>query len=421
MAELAIEGGSKAAERLEVPQWPTLDEEDEGAVLEALESGRWCRIYPGSRVEEFEKAFAEYHDAEHAVAVSNGTVALELALLACGIEPGDEVLVPAVTFVASASAIVTSVGAVPVFVDVDPQTASISPEGIEEAISERTKGVVAVHYGGYPVDFDRILPIVERHDLALIEDCAHAQGTEWKGRKVGTFGDMGAFSFQESKAFTAGEGGIVLTDDEETAERARLLHNIGRVVGRPGYEHHVLASNYRLSELHAALLLSQLRRYKRDQVQLKHDNGEFLAQGLGEIGGVEPLKRDERITQRGYYFFVIRYDGEQFGGLPRDRFVEALKAEGVPCGVGYGIPLYEQPAFRRERIEPLLAESSKPWPDYEDVHLPVAERFCAEEQVTLPHQVLLADRSGIQAILDAIAKIRGNLDELTSYPTVCST
>jgi len=412
MPELAINGGPRAAEGLHIPCWPVVAEEDKKAVLEALESGHWCRIYPGSRAEEFEKAVALYQDAKYAIAVSNGTVALELALLACGIRPGDEVLVPAVTFVASASAIVTSVGAVPVFVDIQGETASVSPEGIEEAITDRTRALVAVHYGGYPVDFDRILPIVEERRLALIEDCAHAQGTEWRGRKVGAIGNMGAFSFQESKSFTAGEGGVVLTNDEATAEKARLYHNIGRVVGRPGYEHHILASNFRLSELHAALLLVQLRRYEQEQVKIKHENGELLARGLQEIGGVEPLRRDERITQRGYYFFVIRYDSEQFDGLHRDRFVEALRAEGVPCSTGYGIPLYKQPAFKRERMEPLLAESSKPWPDYENTYLPVAEHFCAEEQITLPHQVLLADSSGIQAILEAVAKVKRNAREL---------
>jgi dTDP-4-amino-4,6-dideoxygalactose transaminase len=412
MHQLAIHGGPKAAESLRLPQWPTVEEEDKGAVLEVLESRQWCRAYPGSRAEAFERAFADYHGAQYGIAVSNGTAALELALLACGIEPGDEVLVPAVTFIASASAVVTSIGAVPVFVEIDPQTASISPDCVEEAISERTKGVVAVHYGGYPVDLDRLLPVVADHDLTLIEDCAHAQGTEWRGRRVGTFGDMGAFSFQESKAFTAGEGGIVLTNDEEIAERAQLLHNIGRTTDLRGYEHQVLASNYRLSELQAALLLPQLRRFQERQVGLKHENGELLAQGLRAIGGIEPLPRDERITQRGYYFFVMRYDREQFGGVHRDRFVEALRAEGVPCGTGYNIPLYRQPAFRRERIEPLLPECSKPWPDYEAMYLPIAEHFCAEEQVTLPHEVLLAERSGIRLILDAIAKIKENAREL---------
>jgi dTDP-4-amino-4,6-dideoxygalactose transaminase len=412
MAKLAINRGPKAAEALEGSRWPIFDEEDKKVVLEALESGRWGRLYPGSRVEELERTFAEYHNAKYGIAVSNGTVALELALLACGIRPGDEVLVPAVTFIASASAIVTSVGAVPVFVDIDPETASISPERIEGAITDRTKGVVVVHYGGYPIDFDRILPVAGRYGLVLIEDCAHAHGTEWKGRKVGAIGTMGAFSFQASKAVNAGEGGIVLTDDEEIAERACLFHNIGRVVGRPGYEHHVLASNYRMLESQAALLLIQLRRYQRDQVEVKHENGEYLAAGLQKIGGVEPLKRDERITQRGYYFFVIRYDSEQFGGVRRDRFVEALRAEGVPCGAGYALPLYKQPAFKRESVARWLAESSKPWPDYENMYLSASEHFCAEEQITLPHQVLLADREGVDAILEAVTKIKRNVSEL---------
>jgi dTDP-4-amino-4,6-dideoxygalactose transaminase len=411
MSELAINGGPKAAEGLQMPQWPMFGEEDEKAVLDAVGSRHWGRLYPGSRVEQFEQAFAEYQDAKHGTAVSNGTVALELAIVACGIRPGDEVLVPAVTFIASASAIVTSVGAIPVYVDIDPETASISPERIEEAITDRTRGIVAVHYGGYPIDFDRILPIVEKHNLVLIEDCAHAQGTEWKGRKVGAIGNMGAFSFQESKAFTAGEGGIVLTNDDELAEQARLYHNIGRVIGRPGYEHHVLASNYRMSDLHAALLLVQLRRFQ-EQIKVKNENGRYLARELKRIGGVEPLKQDERVTLRGNYFFIMRYHSEHFDGVHRDRFVEALRAEGVPCGAGYGLPLYRQPAFRRESVGRWLSESSKPWPDYESMYLPASEHFCAEEQVTLPHQVLLADRSGMQCIVDAVAKIKGNTSEL---------
>ena len=159
MAKLAIHGGHPAAEGFQLPRWPMVEEEDRKAVLEALESGHWCRLYPESYAEQFEATFAKFHNARHGIAVSNGTVALELTLLACGIRPGDEVLVPAVTFIASASAIVTSVGAVPVFVDMDPETASISPEAVGKAVTDRTTGIVAVHYGGYPVDFDRILPI----------------------------------------------------------------------------------------------------------------------------------------------------------------------------------------------------------------------------------------------------------------------
>lgn len=409
--KLAINGGPKAAETLKVPQWPMIHEEDKQAVIDALDSGHWCRLYAGSRVEQFEREFAQYHEAKHAIAVSNGTLALELAMLACGIGPGDEVLVPAVTFIATASAVVTSAGAVPVFVDIDPETGCISPEGIEQAISSRTKGVVAVHLGGYPADFDSILPIVSRHNLVFIEDASHAHGTEWKGRKIGTFGDVGTFSFQESKSVTAGEGGIITTNDDDIAERALLIHNVGRAVGKPGYVHYVLASNYRMLEIQAALLSSKLGRYQREQVERKHRNGEILAQGLREIGGLEPQRQDERITQHGYYLFVTRYDSEQFGGLHRDRFADALRAEGVPCG-NYGIPLYKQPAFKREKLAALLPESSKPWPDYENTVLPAAERFCAEEQILFPHQVLLSDPAQLEIMLDAVAKIKENVGEL---------
>jgi dTDP-4-amino-4,6-dideoxygalactose transaminase len=409
---LAINGGSRAAAALRIPQWPECHDTDRRSVLDALESGHWCRLHPGSRAEQFERAFASCHDARYAVSVSNGTAALELAIRACGIRPGDEVLVPAVTFIASASAVVTSVGAVPVFVDIDPETACISPDGLEDAITDRTRGVIAVHYGGYPADFDRVLPLIRMHSLVLIEDCAHAQGTEWKGRRVGAIGDMGAFSFQETKALAAGEGGVLLSNDEPIIERARLCHNIGRVVGRPEYEHQVLASNFRLSELQAALLLTQLQRFETDEAKARHRNAQLLAEGLLQIGGLTPQRRDGRITQQGFYFFVARYDSEQFDGLHRDRFVEALRAEGVPCDVGYGMPLYRQPAFRHERIEPLLPESSRPWPDYENLYLPASEHFCTDEQVTIPHQVLLSGQDGIAIILETVAKIKKHVFEL---------
>jgi len=411
MATLAIHGGAQAAKGLQFPPWPEFDVCDEEAVLTALRSRRWCRL-SGSEVEAFEHEFAEYHDAKHAIAVSNGTVALELALLACGIKPGDEVLVPAVTFIASASAIITSVGAVPIFVDIDPETATIDPDALEAAITERTRAVIAVHYGGYPIDFDRIIPIVQKHELYLIEDCAHAQGTEWCGRKLGAIGDIGAFSFQESKSFTAGEGGIVITNNSDLAEQARLYHNIGRVMGQAGYKHFVLASNFRLSELQGALLRVQLQRFREKQVHIKHERGQFLANMLREIGGVEPLKKDERITQRGYYFFVMRYDSNAFAGVSRDRFIEVLQAEGVPCYNGYGMPLYKQPAFKEQEIRRWLPESAKPWPDYEHLFLPVSERFCFEEQITLPHQLLLLEQTKLQAVVGAISKIKMHCGEI---------
>jgi dTDP-4-amino-4,6-dideoxygalactose transaminase len=391
-------------------RWPKITAEDKNAVLEVLESSRWCRIHPQSRVAQFENAFAASHDAVFGIAVCNGTVSLELCLKAGGVAPGDEVVAPAVSFIATASAI-TEVGAIPVFADIDQETIAIDPDSLEQAITPRTRAVIAVHYGGYPIDFDRILPIVKKHKLILISDAAHAHGTEWKGKKIGAYGDFVSFSFQESKSITAGEGGIVLTNDPDLAEKAKLIHNIGRALTGPSYIHHVLSSNYRMTELQGALLMSQMRHLPQ-WTDKKHRTGEYLARELSKIGGVAPLKRDPRITKRGYYFFVIRYNQEEFKGLARNKFVDALNTRGIPCGMGYGHPLYKNPAFKKENLKGIWPQGIQHIPDYERLHLPAAETFCSHQQVTIPHTVLMEDRSFIQAIIDCIVQIKENADTL---------
>ncbi len=410
MATLAINGGDRAADQLHVPDWPKLTEADRQAVIDVLDSKEWGRLYPNSRAEQFERAFAAYHDAKHGIAVANGTVAIELALLATGIRPGDEVLVPALTFIASAGAI-ARIGAIPIMVDMEPGAGSVSAAAAKAAINERTRGIVVVHYGGYPVDLDAIGALAREHNLVLIEDCAHAQGSEWRGRKVGAIGTIGTFSFQQSKSLSSGEGGAVITNDDDIANRAILLHNIGRVPGKPGYEHFVLASNYRIGEFQAALLLSSQGRLQ-EEVERRQANGRVLVDELERLGGISGLKRDDRITQRGYYFLVLRYDAEAFAGVPRERFVQALRAEGVPCSDGYHVPLYRQPAFQRDAVLQLYPpELHGQIPAYEELNLPVAERFC-REQITIPHPVLLTDGSGVEMMLDAVAKIKANIDEL---------
>jgi dTDP-4-amino-4,6-dideoxygalactose transaminase len=415
--KLALTGGERSAAKLAslVPPWPVADEEAKKSVLGVLEGYDWCRIYDYSHVQKFELAFADYQDASHAIAVANGTVALELALLSSGVKAGDEVLVPALTFIASASAI-ACIGAIPIFVDSDPETLAISAKDAEAKITKRTKAIIGVHYGGYPIDFDAILPLARKNGLTLIEDCAHAHGTEWKGRKVGAIGDVGGFSFQASKSLAAGEGGVVLTDNDQIADRALLIHNIGRALGKPGYLHYLLSSNYRMTEMQGALLLS-LMRHLPWQTEYKHNVGEYLAERLRGIGGVYPLKRDERITKRGYYFFIIKYDTKEFGGVDRDTFIQALNAEGVPCGAAYGVPLYKNAAFLPENLAQVGTLAGQRLPDYARVHLPVVERFCAEQQVTIPHTVLLAGRQGADIIVDAITKIRENREELRTITT----
>ncbi|MCS7145765.1 MAG: DegT/DnrJ/EryC1/StrS family aminotransferase [Nitrososphaerota archaeon] len=414
MGRLAVKGGSPAAKDLLklVPPWPTYGEKEKQALIEVLESRRWCRIFPGSRAELLESVFAEYHHAKHGIAVANGTVALELALKTVGVKTGDKVIVPAVTFIASASA-ATELGAIPVFADVDAETGNISPRSVREILGREdgVKAVVAVHYGGNPVNFDELRPLLAKRGVKLIEDCAHAHGSEWRGRRVGAIGDMGGFSFQESKSLTAGEGGIVLTDSDEYANKARLIHNIGRVVGRPGYEHYILSSNYRMTEFQAALLLAKIDELK-EQVEKKHRNGAYLADRLRKIGGVEPQKMEEGVTKRGYYYFVFRYDAEEFGGVPKRRFVEALRAEGVPVDVGYGMPLYKQKAFSREAFLEVMPAGTE-YPDYDKMHLPGAEEFTKRE-VTLLHYYLLGEREALDLIAAAIEKIKENIGELAA-------
>jgi dTDP-4-amino-4,6-dideoxygalactose transaminase len=409
MARLALKGGPQAAAELKAFAWPRLHPEDRAAVAQALHDNYWGGLgdenLPAAR---FESEFARYHDATHALVVANGTAALELALRAGGIRPGEEVLVPAITFVATASAVV-SVGAVPVFVDVDAKTAQISVESMAAAITPKTRAVIVVHYGGYMADLSAILPLADRHGLLVIEDCAHAQGSAWIGRKAGSWGHFGCFSFQHSKALAAGEGGAVLTNDADRFERASLMRNIGRRTGQTTYDHYVSASNCRLGGLQGALLHSQFRRFPREAEE-RDRNGAFLEAELNTIPGIRRQPKDDRMTQRGYYFVVLDFDAEEFG-CSRDRFLEAMRAEGVGwAGAGYSRALYREPAFDPANLRPLLHESVE-IPDYPNMFLPNAEKWAAR-QVTIGHPYLLGDGTGARLILEAVRKIWDNAAEL---------
>jgi dTDP-4-amino-4,6-dideoxygalactose transaminase len=319
------------------------------------------------------------------------------------------------TFIATASA-VAEVGAVPIFADIDAETLTIDPESVAAAITPRTRAIIGVHYGGFPIDFDRLLPLAEQHGLFLIEDAAHAQGSAWRGTRVGALGTFGSFSFQESKALSGGEGGIILTNDEALAERARLLHSIGRRADQPGYLHYALASNYRLSELQAALLLAQLA-HLPEQAAARDEAGRLLDTGLAETGILFPQRRDERVTQRGYYFAVYRYQQESMNGIPREAFLAALKAEGVPVSHAYGVPVYRYVAFSPEALQTSPLRGLDHVPEYHRLHLPVAERISQQEQVTIPHQLLLAGPEGVRAIVDAVSKIGEHGAELQNWWT----
>ena len=415
---LAIKGGKPVAAEGLKTQWPIFDEKEERALLEVLRSSKWWRgAYQDqndSKVGQFERAFAEFSDAKYGIAVVNGTAAIELALKAGGIEAGDEVIVPAATFIATATAVVM-VNAVPIFVDIEPETYQISPEAIESAITNKTKAIIPVHYGGYPADMDRIIEIAKRHHLLVIEDAAEAHGSEWRGRKVGAIGDMGTFSFQMGKPLTSGEGGIVLTDNEKLASKCYAYHHIGRFRGAPTYEHALCGWNYRMTEFQGALLLSQLSRLP-EQTERRAENGEYLAGLLNEIEGVSALKRDSRITKRGYYIYFIRYNEKEFDGLSRDRFIETLKAEGISASTAHNQPIYKNSVFQEMNFGRTGCPISCPFYekkiDYRKVKCPVAERVFESEVVALGKDSLM-ERKNIDLIIEAIKKIKENLSELS--------
>ncbi|MFW6124772.1 MAG: DegT/DnrJ/EryC1/StrS family aminotransferase, partial [Pirellulales bacterium] len=286
MSQLALLGGPKAKTK-PFPPWPVFDERERRAVNDVLQSRVWWRT-PGTQTLRFERAFAAYHGAKHGIAVTDGTHALEVVMAAVGISPGDEVIVPDYTFVATASAVLFA-GALPVMVDVRPDTFCIDAHLVESAVTARTKAVVAVHMGGHPADLDALADVAGRHKLVLVEDAAHAHGSQWKGRPIGTFGAAATFSFQESKLMTAGEGGIVITNDDELERRARSVHDCGRMPGEWFYSHFIYGSNYRLSEWQGAVLSAQLERLD-EQTARRHANARLLDELLADIAGITPQR-----------------------------------------------------------------------------------------------------------------------------------
>ncbi len=407
MAKLAINGGTPAVSAGLTGQWPIYDDGERNALIETLESGRWCSMgHTEGKVAQFESQFAEYIGTKYCTTVPNGTAAIELALRACELEAGDEVIVPAVTFIASASAVVMAMG-VPVFVDVDPETYQISPDAVEAAITDRTKAIEPVHYGGYPADMDRIMEIARKHDLFVIEDCAEAHGSEWKGKRVGSIGDIGCFSFQMGKPLTCGEGGGITYSNDDLAVNCYAYSRFGRRAGGEVYQHYIPAGNFRLSEFLGAILSVQLTRLE-EQTEIRYENGEYFAEELGKIEGISALKRDPRVTKRGYYFYLLRYDASKWNNVHRDKFREALNAEGVSCGTAHNQPLYRNPAFRDIKKSLLYGKDM----DYSKVVCPEADRVYDTEVIAMGKNFLM-DRANIDKILGAIHKLRENVDELS--------
>jgi len=399
MSALAINGG-KAVRTKPFSKWPVFTEQDERAVIDVVRSRVWG--IDGSEVPAFERMFAQYQQAKYALCVANGTAALIVALKAAGIAPGDEVIMPAYTFFSTASSVL-EVNAIPVFVDIEPESYCIDVSKIEGAITEKTKAIIPVHIAGHPADMDRVMEIADCHKLTVIEDAAQAHGAEWRGRRVGAIGHMGCFSFQSSKNLTCGEGGIILTDNRELADKCYSYRNCGRMRDGAWYEHHVLGQNYRMGEFQAAILSAQIQRLD-EQIYRRNENGKYLSNKLSEIEGMSPLECDPRVTQHGYHLYIIRYDSEHFAGVSKGRFLEALNAEGIPCTSGY-IPLYNT-AFFKEWANSRVATHLPGTEDYSKDSCPNTEKACYDEAIWLEQAMLLGDTDDMDDILTAVTKIK---------------
>ncbi|HTQ58406.1 MAG TPA: aminotransferase class I/II-fold pyridoxal phosphate-dependent enzyme [Bryobacteraceae bacterium] len=361
---------------MHIPDWPFGGSRELELLRQVLESGRWGGH--SDFVKRFEREFAAFAGCTHGVSAMNGTVTLELALAAAGVEPGDEVIVPAISFVSTAMA-VSRVGATPVFVDIERLSFNIDPERAAAAVTARTKAIIPVHFGGPMADMDRIAALAAARSLALIEDAAHAHGCEWRGRRAGSLGLAGSFSFQNSKVMTAGEGGILTSNDAGFAERAWSLMDQGRKPGGGWFHHYLLGSNYRITGWQAAVLLAQLERLPEQNAR-RASNAAILRAELADVAEIAWQTVPTPQNVNSWYLLL--------GHVPaRDEFHRALTAQGVPCTPFYPHPLYRNPLYRQGncRVEPC----------------PVAEASI-RDAFWLPHRVLLGDEETTHAVAAAI-------------------
>jgi L-glutamine:2-deoxy-scyllo-inosose/3-amino-2,3-dideoxy-scyllo-inosose aminotransferase len=423
MSKLAVNGG-KPLRNVKVdpwPRWPVWDEKEEKGLLEVLRSGVWS--YNGPKELEFNRTFAKFIGAGHALSVANGTVSLQLALEACGIGLGDEVIVPGLTWQATAAAAL-DVNAVPVLVDVTEDNWCLDPDLVEKAITPRTKAIIPVHlYGGF-ADMDAIMEIAGRHNLRVIEDCAHKHGGEWSGKKVGSIGDIGSFSFQLSKLMTGGEGGALTTSDSQLFEKLDALRNCGRRPeieqdGDKGAGHYgsegdfIQSGNYRITDFQAAVLIESLRRLP-EQNALRDENAVYLNSLLAQLPGISPIRRNKRETAGAYYNFSFRYHADEFKGLDVSKFREAMAAE-LGCDVEASYEPLDACALYTPHTKPRRHKlTDEHWRQIDPARfsLPVCHRIHSAESVCFHHTILMGTKADVDLLAEAIEKIRDNAEEL---------
>jgi len=388
-------------------KWPQWREAWEPEVLNVFRSCHWYRG-SGGHVADFEKEYAELIGARKCLATASGTTALIVSLHVLGVDAGDEVIVSPYTFIASYNAIL-STKALPVFADTDPATLTIDPASIESRITERTRAIMPVHIFGLPCEMDAILPIARRHQLAVVEDACQAWLAEYKGRKCGTIGDLGCFSFQESKHIPSGEGGAITGMSEELIDKCNSFHNCGRPFGtNKGTGSFTRGNNYRMTQAQAVILMQQFDKLVK-QTEIRRANADFLTANLIKIPGITPVRLPEN-SRAVWHIYAFRYDAAQFNGLSRDKFMKALAAEGVPCSSIYHEQYYDgllDEAIASRGFKRLWGEARLK--AYRDSfkELKGNKQVC-DTVVGVTQNLLLADRGDVDHIVEAVRKLHAN-------------
>ena len=405
--KLAINGGPKVHPG-NWPEWPVWDQAEEENIIAMLRSGRWWRG-SGEHVSEFENHYAALMGAKRCLATASGTTALITSLKALGVDAGDEVIVSPFTFIASYNVIFMN-KALPVFADTDPETFLIDPSTIESRITDRTAAILPVHIYGLPCDMNRINAVAGKYNLKVIEDACQAWLAEYRGKKTGTLGDAGCFSFQNSKNLPAGEGGAIISNNIELMDRCTSIHNCGRPYGsiKRSSDYPIAGTNFRMQQIQAMILMSQMNRILQD-ADTRLENAKYLDEKLKQIPGIIPYKLADGATRPAYHLYPFRYISREFNNVPKERFIRALNAEGVPCSSGYGPQNRDgliEDTFNSKGYKRLFSEARlKKWRD-ENV-LPGNDKLCSEA-VIFYQSMLLGSRNDMDDIVKAIAKIYEN-------------